>query len=451
MELGPLTKPEALLPFVACGALHDSSERGPDAPKCHPETRTAVQRDILSWIQHCEQDLIPKRILWISGPAGTGKTALVGTIADEYYKRGLLAASFFFSASSGAVNRRSKKFLIPTLVYSLLQHQAIIGFKREVLAAIERDPVVFQKHLDQQIDTLILNPLRKVERLSDRRNWPDVVIIDGLDECQGEGESSRDSAQKEILCALSRACADPAFPFCIIVASRPEPGIVHFFTSLPGLIHDIFLDDKYDPDSDIRRFLEATFSDIRRRFKLLLSWPPEGIIDSLVKEASGQFIYVVTCMKFLETPPGPPQVQLEQLLQWRRLDSLSPFAPLDVLYARILQTSPDPHLAVKWLLFVDRHSLFHDDPGYIQQLLESYHGETEHVLGCLRSLVGQADGQGKPCFHFYHKSFLDFLRDRQWNTARYVKVEDSILFQRNRYYQILRGGYWVHLQTCPIH
>ncbi|TEB24067.1 hypothetical protein FA13DRAFT_1797601 [Coprinellus micaceus] len=329
---------KGLLRQVAHGAVHDSAERGLDVPKCHPETRTAVQRDIMGWIRHGHQEDSPKKILWLSGPAGSGKTAIAGTIADECSKRGLLAASFFFSAFAGPMNRRSSKPLISTLVYSLLQHKSIVGLKREVLTVVKDDPMVFDRRLDQQFTTLILKPLGNVLGRSHRRNWPQVIIIDGLDECQGSSESDIDlggntqvsgaNAQQEILAALSRACIDSAFPFRIIVTSRPEPVIRHFFSNSPCPTHNIFLDDKYNPDSDIRLCLNAMFSDIRRRYNLPSTWASKNIVDILVQEASGQFIYAATVIRFLQDPRlGPPQRQLNQVLQWRRPDDSKPFAP----------------------------------------------------------------------------------------------------------------------------
>ncbi|TEB27838.1 hypothetical protein FA13DRAFT_1591271, partial [Coprinellus micaceus] len=279
------------------GALHDSAERGPHAPKCHPETRTAVQRDIMSWIRHGEEDDAPRRVLWLSGPAGSGKTAIAGTLADECYKTGSLAASFFFSAFAGSANRRVKKPLIPTLVYRLIQHKSIGGLKEEVLTVIEDDPGVFERHMDQQIEELVLKPFRKLAGRSNRRDWPSVIIVDGLDECQGDSECSGADAQKEILYTLSRAGADPAFPFRIIIASRPEPAIRHFFSNSPSLALNIFLDDKYEPDADIRLFLNAMFSDIRRRFNLPSTWASKDVVDLLVDEASGQFIYAATVIR----------------------------------------------------------------------------------------------------------------------------------------------------------
>ncbi|TEB20194.1 hypothetical protein FA13DRAFT_1645330 [Coprinellus micaceus] len=71
-----------------------NSDERCDAPKCHPETRTAVQEDIISWIT-------TQRIMWLSGPAGAGKTAIAGSVAETCEDMGLLAGSFFFRHSQG--------------------------------------------------------------------------------------------------------------------------------------------------------------------------------------------------------------------------------------------------------------------------------------------------------------------------------------------------------------
>jgi hypothetical protein len=409
----------------------------------------------MGWIEHGEKDGAPKRILWLSGPAGSGKTAIAGTIADVCYKRGLLAASFFFSAFAGSMNRRFGRPLVSTLVYSLIRHKSIVGLKEEVLSAIEDDPIIFERHLDQQLETLILRPLRNVSGRSDRNHWPAVIIIDGLDECQGRSESDigpggpvpalESSAQKEILAALSRACEDPDFPFRIVIASRPEPVIRHSFSTSPCPTLNIFLDDKYNPDSDIRLFLQAMFNNMRRRFNLSSTWASMNVIDILVKEASGQFIYAATVLRFLDNPRlGSPQQLLTRVLEWRSLNDSKPFAPLDLLYDRILRTSPDPLLAVTWIRFIDsqRPSSF---PAYSNYMLESYPGETEHVLGTLTSLVRLVDENAEPSFHFYHKSLLDFLKDPQRSADLVVNYQSLALFLKERYYQTLQGVYWYEI------
>jgi hypothetical protein len=60
--------------------MHNSKERY-DAPKCHPDTRKAVVKDITSWASDDSKDTL---ILWISAPAGSGKSAILQTIAELF-------------------------------------------------------------------------------------------------------------------------------------------------------------------------------------------------------------------------------------------------------------------------------------------------------------------------------------------------------------------------------
>ncbi|KAJ3508396.1 hypothetical protein NMY22_g16631 [Coprinellus aureogranulatus] len=76
-----------LYEHIAPGAMHNSAARY-DAPKCHPETRKAVKENIFGWISDRDEGGGPQQLLWLTGPAGAGKTAIMGTIADELEQRG---------------------------------------------------------------------------------------------------------------------------------------------------------------------------------------------------------------------------------------------------------------------------------------------------------------------------------------------------------------------------
>ncbi|TFK58238.1 hypothetical protein BDN72DRAFT_735788, partial [Pluteus cervinus] len=69
-------------------------------PKCHPDTRMAVQDSLVAW--RGNRTAGPVRL--ISGWTGTGKTTIAQTMAEYWAKRGQLAGSFFFSRSSGKRN-----------------------------------------------------------------------------------------------------------------------------------------------------------------------------------------------------------------------------------------------------------------------------------------------------------------------------------------------------------
>ncbi|KAJ3517087.1 hypothetical protein NMY22_g14045 [Coprinellus aureogranulatus] len=424
---------------VAHGAAHDSAERGFDAPKCHPETRIAVQQEIMSWIEHGSRDANPRKIMWLSGPAGSGKTAIAGAIADECQDRGWLAASFFFSAFAGSPQRRMKRFLVPTLVYHLIHHETIPDLKGHILSAIADNPSIFRKRLERQLKVLILDPIRNLSVVADRDAWPKVIVIDGLDECDVELRAfidrehrdrdlhrEKESIHREILSVLAQAVAEPTFPFRIFLASRPESAIADFFHSSPGLALELFLDDKYNPNADITLFLEAKFAELRRQFSLGESWPSKDTIALLVKEASGQFIYAATVIRFIQDSADPPSERLARILEWRRYDTSKPFAPLDSLYKRILQTSPKPFLAAKWLCAIDA----------LHQNWPTRHLAT-YLLGSLASLIALKGANGHRNFQFYHKSLIDFLNDG--DRSEDLCVAEAInTFLRDRFYELLK-------------
>ncbi|KAF8815044.1 hypothetical protein BYT27DRAFT_7080994, partial [Phlegmacium glaucopus] len=132
------------------GAFHDSGEHF-DAPKCHPNTRKAALAEIMQWIQHVKES---EHVLWLSGPAEAGKSAIVQTIAGMCAKLGLLVASFFFSRSSQS--RNNEKHLIAPIAYQLAF--SIPATRTYFEAAIQSDPAVFDRSLDTQIETLIRPP-----------------------------------------------------------------------------------------------------------------------------------------------------------------------------------------------------------------------------------------------------------------------------------------------------
>ncbi|KAJ2922532.1 hypothetical protein H1R20_g14563, partial [Candolleomyces eurysporus] len=301
----PKSSIEKLREHIAAGALHNSAERC-DAPKCHKETRVAVQDEVVSWIRHGDRDGVPKKIMWVTGPAGAGKTAVMGSVADTCQRKGILAATHFFSSFSGSANRRSKRFLVPTLAYQLVQHKALPQVAERILLAVEQNPAVFDQMLEPP-------------------EWPSAILIDGLDECEADQyhDTARSNAplrskeddQTEILSVLKKAAKDPAFPFRIVIASRPEHAIKHFFTNVANSVaRELFLDEKYNPDADMALFLASKFAKIRRRYRLPSSWPGKHVSRTLINNASGQFIYVATIVRFIEGEGHPDQC-LKQILQ----------------------------------------------------------------------------------------------------------------------------------------
>ncbi|KAJ3523061.1 hypothetical protein NMY22_g11617 [Coprinellus aureogranulatus] len=442
-----------LYQHIAIGAMHNSDDRA-EAPKCHKETRKAVQENIFSWIASGDtDDGQPKQLLWLTGPAGGGKTAIMGSVSDVLEENGQLAASFYFASYTNSVERMSKRHFVTTLAYQLQAHRAVKARIAELMmSAIRQHPAILKMNLREQMEKLILSPLRESKSFEvSTSGKPLIIAVDGVDEC---GEPwyydpgrSREKDQLEVLSVLLQAARDPAFPFKIIIASRPENWIRHFFNeTCDRHVEEIFLDNKFQPDDDIRLFLESKFSELSRRYCLPPTWPGEASIKRLVANASGQFIYAATVMRFIDAPPRLPQVSLNIVLKLQSSAGFRPFNSLDKLYTAILKASPSPSETVLWLKalqLIAQGSMIIDSPTSLSawtadRLFESGAGQAQLVLLGIPSLLylakkdvlssavydfhfyaDQISWPSTPLhppgsnagYSFYHRSFLDFLQD----------------------------------------
>ncbi|KJA14778.1 hypothetical protein HYPSUDRAFT_208407 [Hypholoma sublateritium FD-334 SS-4] len=322
-----------LFEHIAPGAFHDSAERR-DPPKCHPHTREAVIRDILAWAR---KPANLRLLMWIYGPAGAGKSAIMQTIAEYCAHLGILGGSFFFFRS--AEKRNITDHLIPTLAYQLSRR--VPHFEDHLVTAILGDWAVFSRNMESQMKTLILGPMAAAAADNSHSSQSFyVMLVDGLDECQLE------ASHREVIDLLSSS-ASPHLRF--IIASRPELAIRQSF-SIPYVQNQtqtLALDDNYLPDNDIWRFLQDKFLDIQRthmlRHLLPQDWPGSNIMDTLVHNSSGQFIYAATIIRYIESPRHSPIEHLATVLRAQLSPEQpdTPFALLDALYHQIFGAVAD--------------------------------------------------------------------------------------------------------------
>ncbi|KAJ3523839.1 hypothetical protein NMY22_g11264 [Coprinellus aureogranulatus] len=244
---------------VSPGLSHNYVEHS-ESPRCHPDTRIAVQEELLSWIANGHQDEAQIQILWITWPPGTGKTVIAGSVADTCEREGLLAASIFFSSYSGSADRCSKLGLITSIAYQLAEHESLQPFRTSLLERIDRRPSIFGKRLKAQAVGLLVKPLRGSRGRLDLSILPKAVIVDGLDEVRQDEED-----QLEVLSVLMELATSEHFPFRIIVSSRPERSIEDFFLNpAVNITKKLFLDSRYSPEVDIEVFLQAKFAEFPR-------------------------------------------------------------------------------------------------------------------------------------------------------------------------------------------
>ncbi|KAF9441485.1 hypothetical protein P691DRAFT_683745, partial [Macrolepiota fuliginosa MF-IS2] len=59
-----------MLPYIIPGAEYNSAARDPP-PRCHPDTRTQIRAELYKRFNDST------RIVWMHGPAGVGKSAIM--------------------------------------------------------------------------------------------------------------------------------------------------------------------------------------------------------------------------------------------------------------------------------------------------------------------------------------------------------------------------------------
>ncbi|CAA7267257.1 unnamed protein product [Cyclocybe aegerita] len=88
---------DLLRAHIAPAALFDARE-SVASPRCHPNTRKAIIKNIMDWISGGGNH--GAGMFWMYGAAGSGKTALGQSIAGLCHQERRLIASFFFSGLS---------------------------------------------------------------------------------------------------------------------------------------------------------------------------------------------------------------------------------------------------------------------------------------------------------------------------------------------------------------
>ena len=398
---------------MSLNAIHDSSECYPP-PRCHPETRTLVRTLIICWIQDPNPTCF---ILWLYGPAGAGKSAILQSIAEECYSlEGRFAGSFFFSR--GKPGRNEGHFLFSTIAYQLAINLPYLRI--HIDSAVQTDPSLYTKSMMVQMRSLIINSFRK---LSSGIGHTPTVIIDGLDECDSH------DTQKLILEIIYEAVAIEKIPLRFLIASRPEAHIREAFDqpTLRSITKRVVLDDSFGPNQDIERYLRDGFESIYNQNSTLMKqvvrpWPGTGDLDLLVQKASGQFIYASTVLKFVGAESCIPNDRLDIVLKLPPLNGTL-FSDLDQLYSQILSTCRIPEKLISVLgTILALHCP--QPPAVIEDLLGMRVGEVSHVLRRLHSLIRfphipdenyRKSGRfgGDNGIRLLHASFEDYLIDRR--------------------------------------
>jgi hypothetical protein len=294
-------------------AVFDSHEEEHNA-RCYQGTRVELLRQIDIWAS----DRGSETIFWLNGMAGTGKSTISRTVAQNFAEKGDLGASFFFRRGEG--DRGRAGLLITTIAVQLVQKFPSLA--PHVRSAIEADFMISRKALQQQFDTLILHPLGKIQ-IDPPKSSNIVIVIDALDECDGEEDV------RIIVRLLSQAERIASVQLKFFLTSRPELPIRLGFEDIRGKYKGLILHQVPEPvfKKDISAFLEHELAMIRDDFhksvkssrrQLPDNWPGPKNVQILVEMAFPLFIFAATVCRFInDRRCGQPDQQLAKVLKYQ--------------------------------------------------------------------------------------------------------------------------------------
>ncbi|KAJ3771585.1 hypothetical protein FB446DRAFT_613464, partial [Lentinula raphanica] len=378
------------------------------ASSCLEGTRVDLLRTIRGWVH--TNDVQKPRIFWLCGLAGTGKSTIAQTIAEELDTTHTLGATFFFSRNSADCSNA-------LLVFSTIARQlalAIPEFGVRIAEAIEANRDAGKLVMNAQLEKLIIEPLRSVKNPPDQT----VIVIDALDEC-----SDRKPAQDILILFAGKICTLP-FPLTIFITSRSELHIKSKFDtpilrpiSRPFILHDI---EQSIVDGDIELFLRQKMKEIAEASLIEKEWPSNEAIVILRDRARGLFIYAATVVKFVADEfVDDPKDQLKIILKRTMLsDQTSPFADIDKLYLQVLESSlprggqPNTKLIDRFQKIIGTIVLLMDPLPLapLEEFLGVASGTAYSALKFLHSLIVVPKSLTEP-IHIIHPSFHDFLVD----------------------------------------
>ncbi|KAF9541365.1 hypothetical protein CPC08DRAFT_463421 [Agrocybe pediades] len=436
LSVGNKAPIDILTEAVAPNALHNSGATF-DKPKCHPRTRVEIREIVMRWIVlgTDKDDQAGKQFLWLNGAAGCGKSAIAQSTIETCIVQRLLLASFFFNRSDPTRNHAGP--LVATLAYQLCCAFPVgTVVQKEILSAIQKDPLIFKKTLHEQFTSLIVQPLRAhfSKDPSAQLRVPFLIVVDGLDEC-----IDRD-AQKAILTGLAESLRNSNLYFPIFVASRPEHHIkLSFGSKSLKDIHTVLsldLQDKEDAYSDIKLYLFDRFAKIKDEFdnrtmgrKLAKDWPGNEVIEMLVRKSSRQFVYAATVIRYVESTRHRPDHRLDIILNHRPVNGEHPFAQLDSLYATILESASDREKVLR-VLSMYLMDLEEDICcSVIEELLSYDEGEVETLFCDMGALVQVYKDlfYDRLYLRFHHASFREYLVDAARSKQFHIDMDYKVI------------------------
>lgn len=378
------------------GARFDSSKG------CMSGTREGIIDEIVDWVNLPDGDDVP-RMFFLSGVAGSGKSAIAHEVAKIFDGQGRLGSSYCFDRADQV--KRHPRNLFSTIALDIADLDA--QWKQSLCNLVKGNRSVRASSAPMdQFEKFILEPAKALTTIG-----PIVIVIDALD------ESGEKSVRKPIIDILATQVAKLPPNFRMLFTAREEKDIFDPLKDNPNVFCKHMGDiDKNSTNTDILLFIRNQMSGVILDAK----WPKDRWCDELLKASGGLFQWASTACSAIHNGRGG----LNPTERLTRFISAPP--GLDALYSEVLKQAFDAadDIVMSRFRSVMGRVLAAKEPLSILALSALRSGEepadaTKLVLQDLGSLLSGVNQADAPVLAL-HASFFDFLTDRERSKFYYV-------------------------------
>ncbi|KAK3317553.1 hypothetical protein B0T19DRAFT_293589 [Cercophora scortea] len=367
----------------------------------------------LKWIQNDES----KRILWIQGSPGCGKSVMAASFANQLEEQlGATVISCRFPSCSRGEQGPTARLVATSIISHLLRHRDVL-VSEDVKSILNRLTSLAGGHKSGGPGTCPLNPLWEIAVQTLALVKPEVkvfLIIDGFDGCHFNNDAPMTAVAKK----LERLAAESRIG--IAVFSRPRPGSSRF--AIPCLQLQLTAQLLA---ADIEIFSASLFETLDINPELR-----DRVLDKIRSGANGSFLWAEMLLRHMALPCKDEELLL-------RLDSCPPGITqfYDMVLRDTAMASANDAMS-RHDFTVKRRQLFcliceAREPLSIAEVARALgYGswKPEVVLALSKPLVDTTAEDGR--IRFIHPSVREFLTDEA--RRPFMKEDDTVLLSTNQ-------------------
>lgn len=294
---------------------------------CLKGTRKALLANVDTWVRESNGE----KVAWVHGHAGSGKSALLNSVAENLEKAGIPFTYFPCKRDDPELSNIHR--MLTTIACGVTEYYPDY---RAVLFDVVSKPAghsILTGDVTKQSEFLFGVSHELISPSESNRPAVHVILIDALDECRNHHDEDKTVSERRALLWALLGLANHISWIKVIITGRPEPDITKVLgNDSPGVRRIDINDVKWGTDVDIRAFIEAKSEEVDLGLTIRQ-------VEELVVKASGLFVWCATIFRYIEKRRSPGMDTIDAILDSSSPEDTGPFESLYRLYQRVLESA----------------------------------------------------------------------------------------------------------------